>query len=97
MAGKPMDERVEAFLADVLVLEGEEANAMRQGVPGALADYEQLFRAQEVNKRMKEMAAHACHALFRARVVEEIRQRKGTPTAEHLKLVLSVIDGPRFP
>jgi hypothetical protein len=60
-------------------------------VRGALADYEQLFRAQEVNKRMKEKAAHACHALCRARVVEEIRLRKGTPTAEHLKLVLSVL------
>ena len=92
-----MDERVEAFLADVLALEGEEANALRQGVRGALTDYEQLFRAQEINKRMKEMAAHACHALCRARVVDEIRLRKGTPTAEHLKLVLSVIDGPRFP
>ena len=68
-----MDERVEAFLADILALEGEEANAIRQGVRGALADYEQLFRAQEVNKRMKEKAAHACHALCRARVVEEIR------------------------
>jgi hypothetical protein len=97
MAGEPMDERVEAFLADILALEGEETNAIREGVRGALADYEELFRAQEVNKRMKEMATHACHALFRARVVEEIRLRKGTRSAEHLKLVLSVIDGPRFP
>jgi len=72
-------------------------NAIRQGVRVALADYEQIFRAQEVNKRMKEKAAHACHALCRARVVEEIRLRQGTPIAEHLKLVLSVIDGPRFP
>ena len=40
-----MDERVEAFLADILALEGEEANAMREGVRGALTDYEQLFRA----------------------------------------------------
>jgi hypothetical protein len=92
-----MDERVEAFLADVLALEGEEANAMREGVRGALADYEQLFRAQEVNKRMKEKAAHACYVLCRARVFEEIRLRTGTPTAEHLKLVLNIIDGPRFP
>ena len=65
-----MDERVEAFLADVLALAGEEANAIRQGVRGALTHYEQLFRAREVNKRMKEKAAHACHALCRARVVE---------------------------
>jgi hypothetical protein len=92
-----MDERVEAFLADVLALEGEDANAIREGVRVALSDYEQLFRAQEVNKRMKDKAAHACHALCRARVVEEIRLRKGTPTAEHLKVVLGIIDGPRFP
>jgi hypothetical protein len=92
-----MDERVEAFLADVLALEGEDANAIRQGVRGALADCEQIFRAQEVNKRMREKAAHACHALCRARLAEEMRLHKGTPTAEHLKLVLSVIDGPRFP
>ena len=88
---------VKVGAASEVALAGEEANAIRQGVRGALADYEQLFRAQEVNKRMKEKAAHACHALCRARVVEEIRLRKGTPTAEHLKLVLSVIDGPRFP
>jgi len=87
-----MDERVEAFLADVLALEGEEANVIRERVRGALADYEQLFRAQEVNKRMKEKAAHACHALCRARA----GLRKGTPTEQHLKLVLSLIDGPRF-
>ena len=92
-----MDQRVEDFLADVLALEGEDANTVREGVRGALVDCEQLFRAQEVNKRMKEKAAHACHAVCRARVLDEIRLPKGTPTAEHLKLVLSVIDGPRFP
>jgi hypothetical protein len=97
MAGKMMDERVEAFLADILALEGEDVNAVREGVRGALADYEQQFRAQEVNRRIKEKAAHACHALCRGRVVEEMRLHKGTPTAEHLKLVLSVIDGPQFP
>jgi hypothetical protein len=92
-----MDERVEAFLADVLALEGEDANAIRQGVRVALADYAQQFRAQEVNTRMREKAAHACQALCRARVIEEIRLRKGMSTADHLKLVLNVIDGPRFP
>jgi hypothetical protein len=39
--GKPMDERVEAFLADVLALEGEEASAIREAVRVALADCEQ--------------------------------------------------------
>jgi hypothetical protein len=45
--------------ADVLALEGEDPNVIREGVRGALADYEQLFRAQEVNKRMKDKAATA--------------------------------------
>jgi hypothetical protein len=94
---EPMDERIESFLADVLALEGEDENAIRTGVRVALTDCEQIFRAQEVNKRMKVKAAHACHALCRSRVVEEIRRRKGTPQADHLKLVLSVIEGPRFP
>ena len=89
-----MDERIKSFLADVLALEGEDSNAIREGVRIALADYQQIFRAQEVHKRMKDKAAHACHALCRARVVEEIQRRKGTPAADHLKLVLSVIDGP---
>jgi len=92
-AGKSMDERIESFLADVPALEGENSNAIREGVRIALADYQQIFRAQELNRRMKDKAAHACHALCRARVVEEIRRREGTPIADHLKLVLSVIDG----
>jgi hypothetical protein len=93
----PMDERIVSSLADVLALEGEDENAIRKGVRVALTDCEQIFRAQEVHKRMKDKAAHACHALCRARVVEEIQRRKGTPTADHLKLVLNVIEGPRFP
>jgi hypothetical protein len=28
----------------------------------------------------------------RARVAEDLRRRRGTPTAEHLKLVVSMID-----
>ena len=52
-----MDERIEAFLADVLALEGENDNAIREGVRVALADCEQIFKAQEVNRRMKDKAA----------------------------------------
>jgi hypothetical protein len=68
----------------------------RSAIGNILTDCEQLFRAQEANKRMKDKAAHACQALRRARVVEEVRLRKGTPAAKHLKLVLNVIDGLRF-
>jgi hypothetical protein len=61
-----------------------------------LADREQIFKAQEVNRRMKDKAAHACRALCRARIIEEMQRRKGAATAEHLKFVLSVVDGQRF-
>ena len=94
-AVNPVDERIESFLADVLALEGEDENAIREGVRIALADCEQIFKAQEVSRRMKDKAAHACHALCRARVLEEMQRRKGTPHADHLGLVLGVIDGPR--
>ena len=90
------DARIEAFLADVLALEGENPDTIREGVHVALGDCEEIFKAQEVNRRMKDKAAHACHALCRTRIVEDMRRRKGTATAEHLKFVLSVIDGPRF-
>ena len=90
------DARVESFLADVLALEGENPDAIRKGVHVALSDCEEIFKAQEVNRRMKDKAAHACHALCRSRIIEDMRRQKGTATAEHLKFVLSVIDGPRF-
>jgi hypothetical protein len=38
LRGKPMDERIQAFLADVLALEDEEPNAVREAVRVALAD-----------------------------------------------------------
>jgi hypothetical protein len=89
-----MDERIEGFLRDVLALEGEHSNLVREGVRVLLANYERQFRNAETNKRMKNKAAHACHMLCRARVVEEMQRRKGTLTAVHLKIVLGVIDGP---
>ncbi len=91
------DARIEAFLADVLALEGEDHSAIHEGVHVALADCEHIFKAQEVNRRMKDKAAHACLILCRTRVVEEMQRRKGTAIAEHLKFVLSVIDGPSLP
>ena len=92
-----MDKRIEAFLADVLALQGESQEAVREGVRTALADCEAIFRAQEANKRMKEKAAHACHSLCRNRVAEEMQRRKGMAAGDHLQVVLSIIDGPRYP
>jgi hypothetical protein len=87
-----MDERIEAFLKDVLALEGEIWNLLLQGVRRHLAICEEQFRDAETNKRMKDRAAQAGRTLCRGRVAEEIRRRKGTSTAEHLKVVLSIID-----
>jgi len=89
-----MDERIEAFLADVLALEGEKPEAISAGVCVALGDAETIFRAREDNRRMKDRAVHACHALCRSRLVEEMKRRKGTPTADHLKLVLGILEKP---
>ena len=91
-----MDERIELFLADVLALQGETPETIRQGVRTALTDCEAIYRAQ-TNRHMKDKAAQACHSLCRARVAEEVRRSKGTPTADHLKLVLGIIEAPRFP
>ena len=87
-----MDQRIEAFLADVLALASEDPDAVRAGVRDALADCEAIFRAQQTNKRMRDNAALVCHALCRSRVVAEMHQRRGTQIAEHLKLVLTIID-----
>jgi hypothetical protein len=41
----------------------------------------------------KDEAVRQCRKLCCDRVVEEIKRRKGTSTAKHLKIVLSIIDG----
>ena len=87
-----MDQRIESFLGDVLALAGEEPDAVREGVRVALAKCEAIFRAQETNTRMKDQAARVSRALCRARVVAEMYQRRGTQIAEHLTLVLWIID-----
>jgi len=94
-----MDESIgDVFLRDVLPLEGIAPNEIRESVRQHLAVYERQAWNAEPNKHMKDQATHACRALCRNRVVEEIARHRGTPTADHLKIVLSVIDGPaRFP
>ena len=42
-----------SFSGDVLVLEGESPEAIRDGVHIALTDCEEIYRAQEVNRRRK--------------------------------------------
>jgi hypothetical protein len=80
-------------LTDVLVLAGEDPEAVREGVRVALADCEAIFRVREDNKRMKDQAAHVCRAQCRTRVVAEMHQLRGTRLADHLKVVLSIMTG----
>jgi hypothetical protein len=61
-----VDQRIESFLTDVLALAGGDPDAIRKGVRVALADCEAIFRAEEVNTRMRDRAAHACRVLCRA-------------------------------
>lgn len=87
-----MDERIETFLTEMLSLEGQNSNVVREGVRGCLREWEGLFRDAEPDGVRKDEAVRRCRELCRDRVVEEIKRRKGTSTAKHLKLVLSVID-----
>jgi hypothetical protein len=87
-----MDERIETFLTEMLNLEGQNSNVVREGVRGCLREWEGLFRDAEPDRVRKDEAVRRCRELCRDRVVEEIKRRKGTSTAKHLKLVLSVID-----
>ena len=86
------DDRIEAFLKDVLALEGDVSYMIRDSARRHLAICEKLFRDAESDKRSKDEAVQSCRMLCRELVIKEIRQRKGTPTAEHLKIVLAAIE-----
>ena len=75
--GGPMDNRIEAFLQDVLALEGEISHLIRQRVRRHLTICEKQFRDAVPNKRMKDTAARVCRGLCRARMLDEIRRFQG--------------------
>ena len=87
-----MDQRIESFLADVLALAGKTWTRSARGCGSPSPTARRSSGLQEPNKRMRDKAAHACRALCRARVAEELQRRRGTRIGEHLKLVLSIID-----
>ena len=55
------DARIESFLADVLALDGESPEAIRDVLHIALTDCGEIYRAQEVNSRMKDKARNCGH------------------------------------
>ena len=51
---EPLDQRIESFLADILALAGEDLDAIARWVRVALADCEEIFRAQETNRLFRD-------------------------------------------
>jgi hypothetical protein len=86
-----MDEHIEAFLEDVLGLEGKNSNLVREGVGRLLEKYESHVRDAQTDTRAVP-AAHRFRKHCRDRVIEEIQQRTAISTIGHFQLVLSVID-----
>ena len=87
-----MDERIENFLLDVLEDEGKDSNVVRPNTRCYLALYLEMFRAREVQEYKKDAAAQRCRDWCRQRVLQELEQREGTPTADHLRIVLNAIE-----
>jgi hypothetical protein len=88
-----MDEHIEAFVKDVLGLEGKNSNVVREGVGRLLQDYENQVRHAETDTCRAVPAADRFRKHCRARVIEEIQQRTAISTIGHFQLVLSMIDG----
>jgi hypothetical protein len=86
---------IEVFLKDVLRLEGETEAQVREGVRIHVAEYERVFAVQ-LEERDKDLSARVCRALCRRRIIKKMEHCEGTPTKEHLKIVLSAIDPPGF-
>ena len=87
-----MDERIDSFLKDVLELHGVPPTAIRDGLRSYLSIYENLVRDTEPDARKREAAAREWRTRCRERVAEEMAKAAGSPTAEHWKSVLSIID-----
>jgi predicted phage tail protein len=89
-----MDDRIEAFMKDVLGLEGENSNVVREGVRRYMAEYEKQVRVAETEARTMVPAAQRFRKLCRERVIAEIQQRTAISTIGHFQTVLGVIEQP---
>jgi|ERR1700733_16859 len=87
---------IEVFLRDVLRLEGKTEAHVCESVRVHVGEYERMFRDSQLEQRNKDLVAHVCRALCRARVIKEMVRHKGTQIEAHLKIVLNAIDPPAF-
>src|SRR5262245_31854757 len=79
------DDDLKTFMRDVLALEGLEPNRVRRMTLFYVTEYDRTFRGVQ-----------RCRKLCCQRVTEEITRCEGTPTADHLRTVLNVINVPVF-
>ena len=86
-----MDERIEAFMKDVLGLEGEDSNVVREGVRRYMAAYEKQVRVAETEARKMVPAAQRFRELCRDRVIQEIQQQTAKSTIAHFQAVMSCL------
>jgi hypothetical protein len=87
-----MDERIEGFLLEVLEDEGKDSSVVSANTRCYLALYTEMFRAREADDYRKDAAAQQCRDWCGQRVLEELDQREGTSTADHLRIVLNAIE-----
>jgi hypothetical protein len=86
-----MDEHVEAFLRETLLLAGLKPSVVSHGVRDRLAECEGMFRDAEPDGSRKDEAARRCQNLCRQRAVDEL-ERHTDSAADHLDAVLRAID-----
>jgi hypothetical protein len=76
LPARPMDQRIESFLGDVLELAGEDPDVVHDEVRAFLSDYEAIFRAQESNRTL----AARCAAPAWPRSYSDARERGSQST-----------------
>ena len=90
-----MDDRVEAFLKDVLALMGASPSRVSERVSFHAAQCEQMLRDGEPDPAKKDAVAAHSRTLCIERVSHEIERSQSHDRRDHLQLVLAVLEGAR--
>jgi hypothetical protein len=86
-----MDTPIEAFLTDVMGLQGESPAKIRATVRDYVTKYETMFRNAQLDHRSKDIAVRGCRTLCLKRVFREIAECESPSTKAHLQTVFGVI------
>ncbi len=90
-----MDDRVEAFLKEVLALMGATPSRVSDRVSFHAAQCEQMFRDAEEDADNKNAVAAHCRMICIERVREEMERSKSDDRRGYLQLVLALLEGER--